>query len=104
MYNVWIMHPDGRVVHTTQPKAPDLKQLQEAVGGYIETIPHWSKIQSGGVWHTRGKGYCNEDGIMKGLRYNKHATTQWRAAVPSGDPQRMTLLGTVVFYAKAKEA
>lgn len=99
LYNVWIIKSSGEMAHTTQLLAPNLLQLQRAVGGYIEPVPGFTTLDG----HTRGTAFCNEDGISKGLPINSLATEHWRKAAPDGDPQRMTLRGDVVFYNKVRE-
>lgn len=46
-------------------KNPSLKELQKAVGGYIESVP----IAMGGHF------YCNEEGKLKGLPHNPVANS-----------------------------
>lgn len=96
-YTVVVMSPDGRRVRTTQARRPDLDQLQRAVGGFIETVPHFTRLGE----LRRGVAYCNEYGRLHRLPLNADATTEWRKCLGSG-PFRYepTLLGSVVFYAK----
>lgn len=102
-YAVIIIRANGEVEFSTQPKAPELAQSQEAVGGYIETISYFTKLTHQNVQYKRGTAYANEDGISKRLPLNRNATGAWRASCPAGDTTMMKLLGDVIFYAKIKE-
>ena len=62
--------PYGEVVQTVHPKQPDLAWLQEQVDGWIETVPYFTKFQG----RTRGTAYANEEGIIKGMPFNRTAT------------------------------
>lgn len=59
-------------------RAPTLKQLQKAVGGYIELIPQFTTL-GGSPCHA----FCNEEGKLKGLPINRRATQLWHDALPS---------------------
>ena len=95
-YRIYILKSDGTRMVTEQPKAPELEQLQAAVGGYIETIPYFTKFEG----LKRGRAYCNEEGLVKGLPFNRDATKAWREACPDGEESMMQLHGDVIFYAK----
>jgi hypothetical protein len=59
---------------------PGLKFLQEAVGGLIESVPHWYSIDVAG--HVQQcVVYCNGDGKLQGLPYNPAATLAWDSAL-----------------------
>jgi hypothetical protein len=59
----YVIKVDG-TIESLGPK-PKLKQLQEAVGGYIE-----------GLYSPTGfVGYANEEGLLMGLPLNVEATT-----------------------------
>lgn len=99
MYKVITLLANGETKEQLQPKAPDLKQLQAIVGGYIETVPHFTKFGD----MKRGVAYCNEEGLLRGLQFNAAATSAWLQNLgkgPFGYPPR--LHGDVVFYAKVK--
>jgi hypothetical protein len=98
MYNVFIIRASGEVEHTTQPKAPALKQLQEAVGGWIETVPYFHKLQWKGQWYRRGRAYANEEGILKGQPVNITASHMWKESFNGA----YGLVGDVIFYAKGQ--
>ena len=94
MYNIFIIRASGEVEHTTQPKAPKLDQLQAAVGGYIETVPYFTKFRM----CRRGRAYANEEGLLKGLPMNYVASTAWRQNYNFAT----VLVGDVIFYAKGQ--
>jgi hypothetical protein len=100
MYNVFIIRVEGSIIHTVQPKAPDLKQLQSAVAGYIETIPYFTKLEVNGVLYKRGRAYANEEGLLKGMPLNVQASKAWikNFKYASG------LVGDVIFYAKGQSS
>lgn len=105
MYEVLIIKATGEIVRTVQPKAPTYEQQSDAVGGYIETIPYFTKIKLAfGVNNvidlTRGIAYCNENGFAEGKPFNATASAMWRESCPKGDPDRMNLRGDVIFFAK----
>lgn len=79
---------DGPVVETVHDKQPALEWLQSQVGGYIETVPYFTKFAS----RTRGVAYCNEDGLFKNLPINRAASIAWNKQYPGGN----FLLGPVV--------
>jgi hypothetical protein len=96
MYNVFIIRANGTVEHSTQPKAPKLAQLQEAVGGWIETVPYFHKLQYNGQWYRRGRAYANEEGLLHGLPINQTASHMWKESFKHA----YGLVGDVIFYAK----
>lgn len=93
MYDVTIIKTDGTQTTVRQPKAPTLEQLQKAVGGWIETVPYFTKFEGRG----RGRAYANEEGLLKALPLNREATTAWRACAPT---VASLLVGDVIFYNK----
>lgn len=57
---------------------PTLKEMQEAVGGYLETVPHWEQ------WMRNERTldvavFCNEEGKLMQLPVNEFATKEWQA-------------------------
>jgi hypothetical protein len=92
-YNVYVIRANGKVEHSTQPKAPQLAQLQAAVGGYIETVPYFTKYNG----LKRGRAYANEEGLLKSLPYNHNASMAWKESYKFATG----LVGDVIFYAKA---
>ena len=104
-YHSFILRANGKIeALPPSSKAPSYDVLSKAVGGMIETIPHWTTFEHLGVRYTRGVAYCNENGLTERRPYNPLATHCWRHACPLGDPSRMTLLGDVIFYAKEPRA
>jgi len=59
MYILKKMLTDGRIITTEQEVEPDLQQLQEAVGGYIELL-----------MLPEGDLYINEEGKLYNLPQN----------------------------------
>jgi len=53
-------------------KPPELKTLQELVGGYIEMVPRFTSFAGEACI-----AYCNEDGKMKRLPVNAEMTVLW---------------------------
>lgn len=98
-YSVVVFKVTGEIERTVQPKAPDLAQMQKVVGGYIESIVHFTKYDG----MKRGSAFCNENGIAEGLPFNINATQAWLAALGPG-PFRYEprLMGNVIFYSKQK--
>jgi hypothetical protein len=98
MYNVFIIRADGSIEFTVQQGAPKLKQLQDAVGGWIETVPHFHKFHFGGQWYRRGKAFANEEGLLKGMPANARASLAWKDSFKGA----YDLVGDVIFYAKGQ--
>lgn len=67
--------PSGSIIETVHATTPKLAWLQEQVGGYIETVPYFTKA----FGRTRGTAYANEDGWAKQLRFNYEATRLWQS-------------------------
>jgi hypothetical protein len=69
------MHPDGKIDITKLDRVPQLDQLKEIVGGWIEIVPYFTKYD--------GKSciaFCNEEGKLHGLPYNPNAQKFWEVA------------------------
>jgi hypothetical protein len=98
VYEVYIIKSDGRVEYSTQTREPSLEQLQRAVGGYIQEVPHLDKYAG-----RRAKAFCNEEGKLHMLPRNDTATKAWRECLGDGpfsyDP---VLCGDVVLYGRKK--
>lgn len=71
MYEITIV-TDEAVTVTKQPHPPYFKQLQEAVGGWLEPVPHF--LTYGGK-HCRA--FVNEEGTLRNLPINLDATALW---------------------------
>jgi hypothetical protein len=72
MYHIVIINTDGAFELKSQDDCPELKQLKDAVGGWIETVPYWEDY--GG---RRAVVFCNEEGKLDGLPVNEVATAIW---------------------------
>lgn len=105
MYHVFTIATDGTVTKEEQKKAPDLAQLQKAVGGYIETIPYVTTFEHDGITYKRGTACANEEGLLKGHAENPIATKLYRDALVKhcgmtlGQCAFYGIVGPAVFYA-----
>lgn len=102
-YHVLEIKATGAIVKTVQSEEPDYEQQSKAVGGYIETIPYFTKLTHEGIDYKRGTAFANEEGHLYGLPMNLRAMDFWLKSCSKGDPKRMRLAGDVIFYAKVKE-
>lgn len=74
MFYIVTIAPDGKIDTTEQNKCPTIFQLQQAVGGYCERVPHWRQ------WDNKDcVALFDEDGKMKDLPINETATGFWIA-------------------------
>lgn len=91
-FKITVIKPNGEKDSLTQPKSPDLKQLQGAVEGLIETVPHLVKFEGRNC-----EAYCNEEGRLHNLPLNPEATKVWLSNLGRGpfryEPQ---ILGNLV--------
>jgi uncharacterized protein DUF3846 len=71
---MYVIQPgnDLDVVKTPLDKVPDLDMLKKAVGGWIETVPYFNKLHGEDC-----VAFCNEEGKLDHLPFNKHATELW---------------------------
>ena len=69
-YRLTIINCDDTVEVIEQSIEPTLTQLQTAVGGYIELVPHFVP-----------EAYCNEEGKLHQLPVNVTATALWWEAM-----------------------
>lgn len=69
-----IIRADG--VIQTRTCRPELRDLQELVGGLIEQIPHFTQYEG-----RKCVAWCNEEGRINGLPRNAAATALWKSAV-----------------------
>jgi hypothetical protein len=102
-YKFIIVKPDGKISCETHNKLPDWKELQKYVEGPFQVCPYFSSVTLDGTKYSRGTAYCHEEGKLKGLPFNPLASAMWLKACPKGDPNRMVLVGTVLFVVKVKE-
>lgn len=71
-----IIRADGE--ESEEPVRPnDLTRFQQAVGGYIETVPYFQTYKGRRCW-----ALCNEEGKLKGLPVNIKATRLWFEQLP----------------------
>jgi hypothetical protein len=67
-----VIRTNGSVTSLDIDTAPELKMIQDAVGGYIELIPYFEKF--------RGENcvaYCNEEGKIRSMPMNTMAQGYW---------------------------
>src|SRR3954464_10703617 len=90
-----IIDPDGSKRWTSgRDKPPDIDVLQGAVGGYIESVPHFDSVR---IMGTRRQCvvFCHEEGKLLGLPFNPEATRLWFEAAPHMEGQDV-LVGPIV--------
>jgi hypothetical protein len=84
-----IIPVEGEITTREITEAPDYRELQSLVGGYIEAVPAW--------YAYKGEPcavFCNEEGKLEGLATNVRATFAWYAA--AGGDLGDVLVGDVV--------
>src|SRR5262245_35255356 len=59
---------------------PELEALQHAVGGWLEAVPHFDRIEIDGG-EQRCVALCNEEGKLNHLDHNSRATVLWHQAL-----------------------
>jgi len=92
-----IVQIGGAVSSQELTAPPALADLRAGIGGgYIELVPYFSKY---GRW--RCVAFCEEDGKLKGLPINDHATALWHAQV-AALRGRDVLVGPVVIVSGAE--
>lgn len=67
-----IIRTNGSMERRDLTAAPELEELQKAVGGYIEKLPHFSQFEG-----KPAVAFCNEEGKLRGLDLNPRATEVW---------------------------
>lgn len=104
MKAIFTIYPDGTVHKTVQKKNPDLRQLQEGVNGFIERVPHFTKIKVDDKVYNRGTCWCNENGLTNDDAFNWLATAMWKQNLEGKGPlwYEPQLYGTIVFVATEK--
>jgi hypothetical protein len=101
-YKYIVIEPDGKLSCETHKKLPDWKEIQKYVGGSFQLVPYFSSLQYDGTKYNRGTAYCNENGYVENLPLNPIASACWLKACPKGDPNRMLILGNLLFVVKEK--
>lgn len=83
-----ILMTDG-TVEKLEPlvRVPTLEVMQQAVGGYIETVPFFNQYEG-----QDAVAFCNEEGKLEGLPVNATATELWHKQYPADD----VLVGNVI--------
>lgn len=71
-----IIGTDASETVTVLTAAPELEQLQAAVGGSIEVVPYFTKFRGATC-----VVFCHEEGKLIGLRPNLLAQVLWERAV-----------------------
>jgi hypothetical protein len=100
-YILITLHENGSRSIERLKKQPTLEQLQKAVMGYIETVPYFTVLEDATTGRlSRGRAYCNENGLAEGFRFNQQATQAWHSCLKKRGPfsPLPTLTGPVVFY------
>jgi len=95
MYHLTTIKADGTVENTEQDKCPSLKQLRDAVGGSIESVPFWDAFDGKRAWVI-----CNSEGKLEEMPYNAKATYLWHFII--GGPSKVdndVLVGDVMVIA-----
>jgi hypothetical protein len=103
MYRYIIIKPDGSITCESHKKGFEYAEIRRIVDGLVQIIPYFSSFEYENTKHTRGTAYANEEGWLHNLPFNSTATSAWMKACPKGDPQRMQLMGNVVFVHKVKD-
>lgn len=84
-YKIKIINWDGQGnKEFTRDKKPELAELQEAVGGFIELV----RLGNG------KEMYVNEEGKLTGLKLNYSATKMYRAKYPNVND---VIVGNVIY-------
>ena len=84
---------------TELDRAPTLKELQRAVGGFIELIPGFNAFFFGSATH-KCETYGDEDGKPSGKPLNERATRAWHAQLPHRTADYLVGAIAVVFKQK----
>lgn len=89
-----ILRVNGAVEVKELTRKVGLDPLQDAVGGYIETVPRFDKYEG-----ERCITFCNEEGKLEGLAVNARATKLWADQGVTHD----ILLGDIVILTGDEE-
>lgn len=82
-------------------RRPDLQELQEKVGGFIEAVPDFTRYSVRQKDGTRIAQecivYCNEQGKLGGMQINRMATEEWGECLTNkGASLNDSLVGDVI--------
>lgn len=96
-YTVIIITPDGITANVVMPKAPNYEYIKATVGGFIQQVPHLTKLGT----HKRGQMFVNEEGMIHSLPFNSVATKYWLENLGDGPfSYEPRLYGTAIYWAK----
>jgi hypothetical protein len=72
------IHPDGKIDKKEITKIPELQDLKDIVGGWIEMVPYFTIYEG-----TLCIAFCNEEGKLPHLNlpFNATATDLWSKAI-----------------------
>ena len=90
----YVYRPDSHTPeHLELNGEPDLAVLKNAIGGgWLEAIPHWNRYEG-----KPAVAFCDEEGKMKGLPFNRTATVLWHKQLKGTVPSlRDMLVGAVL--------
>jgi hypothetical protein len=71
-----LIKPDGTIHEELTTEKTTLEKAQELVGGYVEKVPHFTTYKG-----ERCIVLADEDGKVKGLPVNGHATKAWMESI-----------------------
>lgn len=97
MYAITIIKADGTTEKSESMNPPGLPMLQEAVGGYIETVPYFDRFEG-----SDAVAFCNAQGKLKGLGVNAAATNAWYDAM--GQVANDVLVGDIIVITGTRAA
>lgn len=87
---VIVIDPDGAA--EVREIEENLQEFQSIVGGWLEAV-YGSHNENGEPQLTI---FCNEEGKLKGLEFNRRATALWYAADPAVRLNGDVLVGSVI--------
>src|SRR5215471_6940105 len=90
-----VIRPDGSIsTRHFYDQHVSLDDLKQAVGGYIEIVPHFHVLEFGGQID-RCIVLCNDAGKLHDMPINAVATALWRHSVPAELVGNDVLVGPV---------
>lgn len=95
-----IINTDGSGSTRELDKPPELDELRDAVGGWIELVPYFQCVVEGPDQERIDECivYCNEEGKIRNMAHNAKASRMWRDAQlrKFGTSLSDTLMGPIV--------
>lgn len=79
-----IIPVSGPEVRIALKSAPEVEAMQEAVGGWLELVPHFDTLMTAAGGVVRCVALCNEEGKIarpQVLPFNPRASLLWDAAL-----------------------